>query len=407
MAEQQIDINRDEGADAFGRLRVSTPTTLFSSQLQYDLEPFQFEAFNTDDGAAPAHSANTRMAALTIDAGDVGGTSGMQSYQYTPYQAGKSHAAFVTGVFGPPTANVTKRIGYFDDSNGVFFQQEGDGTYSTVLRSKISGEVTERKIEQADWMELSNQPDSGLGVNMEAAQIFHFDLQFLGMGRVRCGLDLDGKMFYVAEYKNAGLLTTPYMQTATLPIRAEVVASAGLAEAATLHLKCSEVRSEGGSDQDFSYSFSTEGTATAGNGSAVHILSLRPATTLNSLANRVLFALQTLDLIVTGTNSVKWQLCIGSTFSAAPTWAAVDATNSAFEAGTGGTVSGVGNVIMQGYVGASAQTKASVSNRLAVKYPIGLNKAGSVRANGTLSLFVTGIGGTSATRAAMNWQEVR
>jgi hypothetical protein len=36
-----------------------------------------------------------------------------------------------------------------------------------------------------------------------------------------------------------------------------------------------------------------------------------------------------------------------------------------------------------------------------------LNAAGAVRANGTITLLVTGIGGTSACRAIMNWKEIR
>jgi len=140
--------SREPLFDAFGRLRVSEPATLFSSQLQYDLEPYQFEGFNTGAGVAPAHDADERMAVCTVNTGGSGGTSGMQSFQYVPYQAGKSHAVFVTCVFGDPVAGAIKRIGYFDDYNGVFFQQNHDGVMSAVLRSSTSGQVVERVINE-------------------------------------------------------------------------------------------------------------------------------------------------------------------------------------------------------------------------------------------------------------------
>lgn len=401
-------LNADEAYDAFGRLRVSEPATLFSAQLQYDLEPYQFEAYATDAGVAATHSADTRMAEIKVAIGETGGTSGMQSYAYIPYQAGKSHAIFVTCVFGAPVEGAIKRIGYFDDANGLFFEQGDDGTYYTVLRSSTSGEVVERKIPKSEWNLIDDDTGrAGTTFNMERGQIFHFDLQFLGMGRVRYGLDIDGKMYYTTQYLNANNLSEPYMQTGTLPIRAEITAADALAADATMHLNCSEVRSEGGSLEDFAYTFSASGTATAGNNTAVHILSLRPETTFNTIENRIAFILDSLDITVTGGNTVLWQLCIGSTFTEAPTYADASAGLSGFEAGTGGTVDSVGTVTMQGFVAATASAKTSSSRQVSTRYPITLNRAGAARANGTLSLHVTGLGGTSATQAVINWKEIR
>jgi hypothetical protein len=396
----------DEFIDAFGRLRISSPLSIFSSQLQYDLEPYQYEAFTSGDGATATHSANTRMAEIKVNAGATGGTSGMQSYQYSPYQAGKSHAGFITAVFGPPTAGAIKRVGYFDDANGIFFQQDGDGVYSTVLRSSTSGQVVERKVEQSQWNELSNVTRTELNADLSNCQIFCFDLQFLGMGAVRMGLDIDGKINMVNTYYNANILRHPYMQTGTLPVRAEVVAAAGLESAATLYLKCAEVHSEGGTIDDFAYALSATATATAASGAATHLISIRPKTTFNSIVNRIYNQLNSFDLLP-GNNPVKFEICIGSTFSAAPTWADVNTALSGMEVGSGGTVSNVGTVIAQGFVASTASVRNSATRQTTQRYPITLNKAGQQRANGTISVFVTGIGGTSACQGVLNWQETR
>jgi hypothetical protein len=346
------------------------------------------------------------MAELKVEAGETGGTSGMQSYQYSPYQAGKSHAGFITAVFGPPTPGAIKRVGYFDDFNGLFFQQDGDGTYSTVLRSSTSGQVFERKVEQSQWLELSNTTNTELNADLARCQIFFFDLQFLGMGAVRMGLDIDGKINVVNAYYNANILDVPYMQSGTLPIRAEVVAASALAADATLYLKCAEVHSEGGTIDDFAYAASATATATAGNGTAVHLISMRPKETFNGIVNRIYNQLNSFDLLP-GNNPVKFEICIGSTFSAEPTWADANAALSGIEIGTGGTVSGVGTVIAQGFVSSSASVRNSASRQTTQRYPITLNKAGAARANGTISVFVTGIGGTSACQGVLNWQETR
>ena len=409
MAQRQNIITADEAYDAFGRVRVSEPATLFSSQLQYDLEPYQYESFASAAGIAATYDANKRMAVLTVDAGETGGVSGMQSYQYIPYQAGKSHRIFVTAVLGAAVAGTVKRVGYFDDANGVFFRQESDGTMSVVLRSSTSGGVVNRVLTQSQFRELGTG-QTGLSANWDKAQIFGFDLQYLGMGRVRCGVDIDGELFYVGEFLNANNLNVPYMQSGTLPIRIEVERTGG-GSAATAYLKCAEVSSEGGTLEDFAYSFSAEGTGTAGNNAPVHILSVRPNTvfTTNNIPNRINFILDSIDVIVTGNQPVKWQLCIGNTYTQGndPTFADVDATHSGFEYGTGGTIAAAGKVIAQGYVIASAAQKGSITRQLATRYPISLNKAGAVRANGTLSLNGIGIGGTSTMRAVFNWKEIR
>lgn len=395
--------------DAFGRLRVSNPVTIFSSQLQYDLEPLQYEAFTTGTGQAPTHDPDDRMATMTVNAGGAGGTSGMQSYTYIPYQAGKSHAGFITGVFGAPVEGAVKRIGYFDDYNGVYFQQNGDGTIQTVLRSSTSGEVVERIVHQSEFITLSNSNTIGAGreSNFQGCEISHFDLQFLGMGRVRCGVDIDGDILYLSEYMNADNLTVPYMQSGTLPVRCEVVATSALAAPASIKLKCAEVRSEGGATEDFAYSFSTEVTGTAGNNVAAHLASIRAAATFNSIPNRMQFSFDSFDLLVTGNQVIKWEICIGSTFTVAPTYTAFNATHSGAEIGTGGTVNDKGIVIATGYTTASAATKTASTRSFSQRYPIALNKAGAQHTNGQRHIFITGIGGTSTARAAFAWREFR
>jgi hypothetical protein len=64
-------------------------------------------------------------------------------------------------------------------------------------------------------------------------------------------------------------------------------------------------------------------------------------------------------------------------------------------------------VLAGGYTASSAQSKGSVNRLLANKYPITLDVAGAVRSLGTLSVIATGIGGTSACRAILNWKEIR
>lgn len=86
----------------------------------------------------------------------------------------------------------------------------------------------------------------------------------------------------------------------------------------------------------------------------------------------------------------------------------VNATYSAFEYNIAGTISGSPAISFYGdYIGASAQSKGTISAKLSNKYPISLNAAGSARLLGTLELYGEGLGAGSACKFTINWREVR
>lgn len=395
--------------DAFSRLRVSNPTSMFSTQMQYNAGGLQMESGATGTGAAGVHSADTRMVALSCTAGT--GTSFIQSFRYISYQPLKSHEIAVTGVLGAAVAGAVVDVGYFDLANGIFLRQNGTSGLQFVRRTSTSGSVVDNAVSQSSWNldKLDGTGTSGITLDVTTSFILFMDLQFLAMGRVRIGFDIGGCLIYCHEFLNANVIAVPYMQTGTLPIQMLITATA-TGSTKTAYFKCAAVNSEGGFEQAGSFHFSTpEGTVTAASGARTHILSVRPRTTFNSITNREDFILDTVDLLVTGSNPVFWELCIGATFTVAPTYANVNATYSAFDYGTGGTFDNLtsGLVIASGYISSSATAKGSTSRDATLRYPITLDRAGAVRALGTLSLLVSGIGGTSATRAAINYSEVR
>ena len=403
-----VKIKDGANLDAFSRLRVSNATALFASQCQYDADPLLFETGATGTGVAPAHDANTRMVALSATAGN--GESFIQSYESIPYQAGRSQLVFCTFNLGAGVAGAVVDVGLFNAGNGFFLRQNGASGLQLVRRTSTSGSVVDNVINQADWNidPMDGTGPSGLTLDPATVQILCFDAQYLAMGRARVYFDIGGLLIEVHHFEHANVISVPYMQTLTLPIQMLLTATATGATK-TAHFKCSSVSSEGGFEEDLGYSFATpEGTVTAASGAPTHILGLRPATTFNSIANRVSIRATSIEVLVTGADPVRWELTVGAAFSAEPTWAAVNATYSSAEyTSVVGTVSSVGLVIASGYLAASNQTKSSVNFRVAARYPVSLDRAGAVRANGTLHLFVTGIGGTSASRATLNYTEVR
>ena len=78
----------DDWSDAFGRLRVSTPFTLFESSFTYDIQPILYEPVQTSSGTV-THDTAARAAILTA-ASTSGSVAALQSRQYLPYEKGKS-----------------------------------------------------------------------------------------------------------------------------------------------------------------------------------------------------------------------------------------------------------------------------------------------------------------------------
>lgn len=391
--------------DAFSRARVSNPNYVFDTNFQYDLQPLVWEAVTAESGATVTHDSTNRNVLFTTSSTPTGGASYVQTYEHFRYQAGRSQAALITFNFIETEPNTTKFVGYSDGSNGIELQLTSSGAQLALLSDTDKGDET---VIQANWNldKLDGKGESGITVDWTKTHIFFVDFQWLGVGRVRCGLDIDGKIVYVHEFQHANVQTVAYMQTANLPLRAGMTCTG--ASSTTMRLICASVMSEGGQEDIGGYNFSVGVNGTAGNDARAHILSLRPETTFNSIANRSKFVLESIDIANTGTATVKWELCLGQAISGTTTYNAVNATYSAMEYNSAGTISGSPTIVIaSGYVPASVQAKGAISATVANKYPITLDQAGAVRALGTLTLIATGAGSTSAISVSFNWREIR
>jgi hypothetical protein len=231
--------------DAFGRLQVSEPYTLFDSQNRYAADN-QFDVATTGTGST-TYLPNEATVKMEVTAGGVG-TVVRQTYRSFPYQPGKGLLVLATFVMDSnQSLNLTQRVGYFNDSNGVFFQRVG-GVYSFVLRSSVTGTPSDaRTVNQDDWNgdKLDGTGDSGITLDASKAQILWMDFEWLGVGSVRCGFIINGQYIVCHTFNNANNITNVYMTTAILPMRYEI-RTATSAVAASMKSICSSVISEGG-----------------------------------------------------------------------------------------------------------------------------------------------------------------
>ena len=232
--------------DAFGRLRVSNPLTLFDSSNIMSKESATFDEDLTGSGTVTYTSAKSTVNLnVTTASGD---KVIRQSKRVMSYQPGKSLLILNTFVMNAQEENLIQKVGTFDANNGIFFKDTGT-EYQIVRRTYTSGaSVDAEEISQSSWNgdKLDGTGASGYDLNPTKATIMFTDYEWLGMGNVRVGFIIDGKYIVAHTFQNANNLDTVYMQTANLPIRYEIETTGTISGAATLQQVCSSAMSEGG-----------------------------------------------------------------------------------------------------------------------------------------------------------------
>ena len=231
--------------DAFGRLRVSNPLTIFDSKNVMSKNTLFDESLSGSGGVT--YTANKSTVNLNVT--EVSGDKVIrQSKRVMSYQPGKSLLNLNTFVMNTLTANLKQKIGMFDANNGIFFYADGT-TLKIVRRTYTSGSPADTEVLQSAWNgdKLNGTGPSGYTLNPTLATIMFMDFEWLGMGAVRVGFVIDGKFIVAHTFKNANDLSTVYMQTANLPIRYEIETAATLAAGTyTLQQVCSTTMIEGG-----------------------------------------------------------------------------------------------------------------------------------------------------------------
>lgn len=231
-------------ADAFGRLRVSQPYTIFDSQHRYQ----ENDKWTTVTGGSATTTFNANESTLSLN---VTTASGDYIYRETkrvfPYQPGKSLLTLSSFTFASGVANRRQRVGYFGTQNGVFLEQSGTTNY-LVLRSYVSGSVNETRVIQDEWNldKFDGTGSSKRTLDPTKGNIFWMDIEWLGVGDVRTGFVVDGSFVVAHSFHNENVKDTTYMTTAVLPLRHEIENLGTTTTGGTSRQICNTVASEGG-----------------------------------------------------------------------------------------------------------------------------------------------------------------
>lgn len=219
----EIKYSDSPNLDAFGRLRVSNITSLLDIKHIYDKNPLLVNEVTGGSATSVFNKENARVRMSTSANNDY---VIRQTKGHAVYQAGKGQlfeASFSNfqletnvikrvGAFVSSTASTYNTLfdGFFLESNGVtneisfHIYKSGTTSYSSVTTSWNSDEIDVTTI---DWSKTN---------------LLIVDYQWLGVGRVRFGLNLSGQTIYFGEHNNANHLATVYMSNPSQPIRYEI-----------------------------------------------------------------------------------------------------------------------------------------------------------------------------------------
>lgn len=231
--------------DAFGKWRISSPTTLFDSKQIVDSGSFYFD-IKTTGGATVTWNSGSAQSTMVVTS-----TSGSRAIKQTKrifvYQPGKSQQIICTGKFDGRVDGIKKSMGSFDDDNGYFFQTSGS-SFGIVLRKTINGVRTDTFVSQSNWNldKMNGLGPSGNILDVSKAQIYTMDYEWLGVGRIRYGVVQKGILIYVHEINNYNSLETVYLRNPNLPIRYEISTHKNTTTGSLMTQICSTVISEGG-----------------------------------------------------------------------------------------------------------------------------------------------------------------
>ena len=405
---QNVEIKTQDSSsvDAFQRWRVSNPKTVFDSKQIFDNQPlFWDEELESGASISSAHSTDTASTVITSTI-NTAGVFTRQTFMRFNYQPGKSQQVMMTGILdrsGGGTG-VERRIGIFDDDNGLFFEFD-NGVAGVTRRTNVTGTPVDNTFTQVNWNHdiMDGSGPSGIDINWTKFQIFFIDFEWLGVGRARMCLVIHGQIHVVHEFLGANILDKVYMSTPNLPLRYQIITT-GSSPASTMEAGCGTVASEGGAQDTGILRYkSTEGT---------HI----DATTENTIYAIVGVRLKSTHLGATidvvdislaehqGSNHYEWILIFNPTVAGSFTYS--NETNSAVQTATGATANTVtsGTIITGGFASSAQKGGTTISQSVKNALRLGADISNVVD---EVVLCIRPIGGTAALdiEGSITWRE--
>ena len=402
--------------DMFGRQRTSNPFSLNVGKQAFDSGPLVFDTAATGSGVV-TYVQNEASTRLTV--GAAVGTAIRQTHLYQNYQPGKSQLAYITfhvDAAVHDTPGYRFRVGYFDAGNGFFLELIGGGppTVNFVLRTNATGGVTQT-IPQTAWNfdrldgTSSAMNPSGKLLNLaDRSQVLVIAFEALFTGTGVMGFFIDGRIVpcHFFDFANENPNGVVYMQTANLPVRWELEATAPTGGTGTVNAICCSVISEGGEEQIGNFRSANRGASekTINTGILEQVIAIRLGTAAG-ITGREPVVLTSLSAMIDSAGRFCWEIRRNPAVTGAAVWQSIVSSPVEFdiaETAAGTRVVSVGQIIASGYAGGAAGANITQSGLQSILTRLGSDIAG---VRDTLVLAVRSIDSNEQYVGGLNWFE--
>ena len=403
--------------DAFGRARVSQPYTIADYKAVYGANS-EFLTASSGGGSGAAHVPNIAATRLTVGTGSTDYIV-RQSRMYHQYQPGKSQLVLFSFKLNGAEAGADKRIGLFDDRNGVFLKYGGDGSLSWVERRYVTGTAQDFPVPQASWNvdPCDGTGPSGFDFNPAATQLLFIDYQWLGVGRIRVGFVHDGRYVVAHEFYHSNTLTTVYWNQPSLPLHAEIRNTAALAAPTTMDIMCASVQAEGGYSESGSDFAAATALRVVGSAPAtLPLMAIRLANTYGSQPNRLTVRLDQVEAysVTSGCRLDVIRLASHTQLTAPPggiVWTAANAASGVeYTTNVNTYTTATTDQIVDSFfvAGGAGQSSPVISNSITPAAARQSYIAQNIASNDSQAflIFATSLGNNADCAIAMQWREL-
>ena len=231
------------------------------------------------------------------------------------------------------------------------------------------------------------------------------DIEWLGLGSVRCGFVIDGKLIHCHTFHHANYITSTYITTASLPLRYEIKNTGTTASSSTMAQVCSTAISEGGYElrglqQSVGLAINAPKDLTTA-ATEYPVLSIR----LKSDHLDAIVILTALSLLaITNNANYKWKVVQSCTTSGG-TWSNVS-SDSGVEYNTTATSVTGGRIVASGYTNGSNQGSTPVELLKEALFKFQLERNGLTSTPLEMALVVSSDVNGADVFASFDWEEV-
>jgi hypothetical protein len=409
IISSEISFKNSPNIDAFGRLRTSTPFTLFDSSHRFADNGLW--STGTVTGGATLGTATFNAFQGLVDLA-VTAASGSEVVRETTkvfsYQPGKSLLVLSTFVMSPAKTGLRQRVGYYGAENGLYIQLN-NSTLSFVERSLVTGFVSETVVNQSAWNvdKMDGTGVSGITLDITKAQILFMDIEWLGLGTVRMGFVIDGNFYVCHKFHHANLIASTYITTASLPLRYEITNTGATSGVSILKQICSTVLSEGGyqlNGLQQAVSIPIQSPRTLGlAGTFYPVISLR----LKSTRLDGIIILTALSIMPMSPAKFNWQVVASGT-TIGGSWTNAGANSSVeYKISSGTTFNFTwSRVLASGFFSESNQATSQVDILKEALFKFQLERNGLTPAPFELTLIIASDSSNDTVVASMDWEEI-